>query len=54
MYTKLEILEIFNHIKTHHELSEVCVAFTWLFENNFLQRTKFLAEIMLQTFTRVT
>lgn len=54
MYTKLEILEIFYNIKTHDELSEVCVVFTWLFENSFLERSNFLAKTMLQTFTRVT
>ena len=54
MYSKLEIIEIFRQIKTHDELSEVCVVFTWLFKNNFLEKSNFLAEIMLQTFTRVT
>ncbi len=53
MYTKLEILEIFNSVKSFDELEKVGDTFKWLIDNNFMERNIFLHHAAMQAFRRI-
>lgn len=54
MYTNFEILKIFNSATSHDDVNEISAAFKWLIDFGFMQKTKFLHEVSLEAFRRVT
>jgi hypothetical protein len=54
MYTKLEILEIFNSATSMDDVTEISNAFKWLIDNNFITKSVFLYKVASEAFRRVT
>lgn len=52
-YTLNEIRKIFEACTTHDEIDKACLAFRWLIQNNFQQRSHQLQAISLIRFSQI-
>lgn len=52
MYSKFEILIIFNSINSAEEFEFVCNKFQWMVNNGFQERTDFLHQTALKYFNK--
>jgi hypothetical protein len=52
MYSKFELLIIFNSIQSIEEYDFVCEKVHWMVDNGYQERTTFLYEISLRYFNK--